>query len=444
MKLVYSNKTILAPMVRIGTLPMRLLCLDYGADIVYCEELIDWKLLRSERKINDVLGTVDFVDKTDGTIVFRTCEREKDRVVLQMGTCDPERALKAAKLVENDVAAVDINMGCPKEFSIKGGMGVALLSDPSKAQSILRTLVNGLQCPVTCKIRVFPDCSETINLCKGLEDCGIKAIGVHGRTKQERPQHSNRNDMIKAIANALTIPVIANGGSKEIECFEDIDKFRRATGCSSVMIARSAEWNCSIFRKQGKLPLDEVIISYLHYAIDYDNSPSNTKYCVQNMLRELQDTPRGRLFLETQTLEQICDIWKIGDYCRQKQNEYRTKGLKGRVDVIPMEAKRLKIDTDVNHLHCAFLRSLYPKDTDLPKTKLLIWTRIQGWKQPSYKTIQLDKLFQSMVIVNGIKYGSTYWEKNKRWAEQGAAIVCLCLNNVIDINTLRKNGSIAG
>jgi tRNA-dihydrouridine synthase 2 len=53
--------------------------------------------------------------------VFRTCEEEKSKVVLQMGTCSPARALAVARLVEHDVAAIDINMGCPKDFSIKGG-----------------------------------------------------------------------------------------------------------------------------------------------------------------------------------------------------------------------------------------------------------------------------------------------------------------------------------
>jgi tRNA-dihydrouridine synthase 2 len=71
------------------------------------------------------------------------------------------------------------------------------------------------------------------------------------------------------------------------------------------MIARTAEGNCSIFRKQGLLDLESVIVNYLKYAIDYDNSPSNTKYCIQNMLKELQETPRGKKFLECQTLEQI-------------------------------------------------------------------------------------------------------------------------------------------
>lgn len=151
----YKNKIILAPMVRVGTLPMRLLALEYGADIVYSEELIDWKFLKSVRRVNDVLGTVDYIDKSDGTVVFRTCGTEKERVVVQLGTCDAQRALKVAKMIENDVAGIDINMGCPKEFSLKGGMGAALLTNPEKAKAILSTLVQNLKIPVTCKIRVF-------------------------------------------------------------------------------------------------------------------------------------------------------------------------------------------------------------------------------------------------------------------------------------------------
>lgn len=92
-----------------------------------------------------------------------------------------------------------------------------------------------------------------------------------------------------------------------------------------------------------------------------------------------------------------------------KQNEYRAQGLKGRVDVVPIGAKKRKIDKDVIQLHCAFLRSLYNLDIDLPKSRLLMWTRNQGWKQPMYTTLQIDKLFQSTVIVNDMKYTSTYW-----------------------------------
>ena len=208
-------------------------------------------------------------------------------------------------MVENDVAGIDVNMGCPKRFSILGGMGAALLEKPEKAKEILKTLVDGLKIPVTCKIRVLPTLEKTLELCDILASTGISAITVHGRTRDERPQHPNRNDILKKIAEHLSIPVIANGGSREIEKRADIFKFRKETGCSSVMIARTAEWNCSIFRKEGLLPMEEVIKSYLKLAVDFDNAPTNSKYCVQNILRDLQDSTLGRRFLDTQTLEQI-------------------------------------------------------------------------------------------------------------------------------------------
>lgn len=445
----YKNKLILAPMVRIGTLPMRLLALDYGADIVYCEELIDWKLLRSVRRENDVLGTVDYLDKTDGTVVFRTTSREKDKVVLQLGSCNADRAVTVARMLEKDVAAIDLNMGCPKKFSVDGGMGAALLSQPEKALDILRSLTKAVNIPVTCKIRVLPSLDETIELCKILESSGISAIAVHGRTKEERQQHPNRNHVIQAISKSLNIPVIANGGSREIECYEDIAKFREVTGCSCVMLARAAEWNCSVFRAEGKLLLDDVIKSYLKYAVDYDNAPANTKYCVQNMLRELQETPRGKKFLEAQTLEQICSLWDMGEYCRAKQSKYKELGLYTRRDVIPgslePSLKKRKVeaeDTDVFELQCAFYRSVYLSDVDLPKTKLLVYAKKNGLGQPKYDTRQEDKLFKSVVTVNHKKYSSSYWEKNKRWAEQGAALVCLCALGIVSKEELMRNGSI--
>ena len=81
-RLEYRGKMILAPMVKVGTLPMRLLALEYGADIVYTEEIIDMRLLASERVENKLLGTIDYIDRRDNTLVFRTCPKEKDRLVL--------------------------------------------------------------------------------------------------------------------------------------------------------------------------------------------------------------------------------------------------------------------------------------------------------------------------------------------------------------------------
>lgn len=100
-------------------------------------------------------------------------------------------------------------MGCPKEFSLKGGMGAALLANPEKAKGILSTLVQNIKVPITCKIRVFNNIEDTLDLVQQLESTGIAAIAVHGRTRTERRQHPNRNDTIKKIAESVKIPVIA-------------------------------------------------------------------------------------------------------------------------------------------------------------------------------------------------------------------------------------------
>lgn len=93
----YTKKHILAPMVRIGTLPIRLLALECGADLVYSEELIDYRLLKCRRIENVLLGSVDFVDP-DNQIIYRTCNNERGRNILQIGTCSPERAVKVSCL----------------------------------------------------------------------------------------------------------------------------------------------------------------------------------------------------------------------------------------------------------------------------------------------------------------------------------------------------------
>lgn len=95
------------------------------------------------------------------------------------------------------------------------------------------------------------DVESTVKLAEEFQAIGISAIAVHGRKIHERPQHANDAGGIRAVSERLTIPVISNGGSRDIEKYEDILKFKNSCGSSSVMIARAAEWNVSIFRKEG-------------------------------------------------------------------------------------------------------------------------------------------------------------------------------------------------
>lgn len=139
-------------------------------------------------------------------------------------------------------------------------------------------------------------------------------------------------------------------------------------------------------------------------------------------------------------------IWDLDDYCRKKQLEYQAKGILGRRNITPdmfaPATKKLKIDhADVTTMACAFVRASYTHDPDLPKSMLNVFCTKNKWKA-FYETIQEDKLFRSVVDVNGLRYSSTFWEKNKRNAEQGAAIVALLTLGVINRESLIKQGSI--
>ena len=158
----------LAPMVRCGTLPLRALALQQGADLVWGEEIIAQRLAGCVREENVALGTVDFwTGDHKRNLVLRTNrELERGRLVCQLGVASAEHALAAAKVVEADVDQIDINMGCPKKFSVQGGMGAALLKNQEAAVEIVRTLAQNLSIPVSAKIRLLETQEKTVAFAK--------------------------------------------------------------------------------------------------------------------------------------------------------------------------------------------------------------------------------------------------------------------------------------
>lgn len=372
------------------------------------------------------MGTVDFV-LTDGTVVFRTCDAEKQRVVFQMGTADPERALKVAKLLENDVAGIDVNMGCPKDYSCKGGMGAALLTQPDTVRKILTTLVQGVSKPVTCKIRILPTVEETIAFAKMVEETGIVAVAVHGREKHERSRDPVHINVIREVAKAVSIPVIANGVSLMINTYKDIEKYRQETGCSSVMLARAAQWNPSIFRKEGRLSASEVITEYIKLAINFDNNFGNTKYCLQRLLHEDTTSTEALQLLHAKEMLEICEIWNLTSYYDDavQRRTHKMETMKDNENE-KRKRKRSNLSSEITEMKVKYLRKLYTGGVT-PKGILLEWSRRNSIKQPTYETIEReeDRWFKSVVVVGDKKYSSTEWEGSKKAAEQAAAIVCL-------------------
>ncbi|KAJ1555115.1 tRNA-dihydrouridine(20) synthase [NAD(P)+]-like, partial [Nowakowskiella sp. JEL0078] len=251
-----NNKLVLAPMVRVGTLPMRLMALRYGADIVYSPEIVDKRLItciRGAVVVNltckcclDDLGTIDFISQVDNSLCLRIHSLEKSSLIVQIGTADPELAVRAAKVVAGDVAGIDVNCGCPKRFSLQGGMGAALLSDPKKLCRIVNNLIENINVPISVKVRILNTTKETIELLKEVANTGVKAIAVHCRTKYETPTDSGHWDYFPPIVEAIPaiIPIIANG---DIFSPPDFPELLRDSGISSFMLARGAQWNPSIF-----------------------------------------------------------------------------------------------------------------------------------------------------------------------------------------------------
>uniref|UniRef100_A0A7E4V020 DRBM domain-containing protein n=1 Tax=Panagrellus redivivus TaxID=6233 RepID=A0A7E4V020_PANRE len=414
----YANKIALAPMVKGGRTPLRLLALKYGAELVYTEEIVDVKLLHSRRVVNDILGTVDYLNNTE--VVLRIAKEEREKIVLQIGTNNAENAVGVLKKLQGDVAALDVNMGCPKPFSISGGMGAALLSKPESVKHILTALVANATIPISCKIRVLDEPSKTAEFVKMLESTGIQAFGIHGRRRDERPGDDNRISEIKEVVGLVKIPVIANGNSYLIKENADIEKFRTDTTASSVMIGRKALQNPSIFRKEGVLTMEEEISDFLDLACQYDESYTQTKYVVQRILGGQQEfDPRGRATVAAVNVIEICQAWgkedvyiKWRDY-RRRHSLKRKEGPLEDVDgiqtgAITFPAKRLKLKIT-------------------PKLLLNTYCDEKYIARPKYSTSKRDSdhRFEGVVEIDGKKYSSNVSQPNIKMAEQVAALVAI-------------------
>ncbi len=168
---------------------------------------------------------------------------------VQIAGADPEMMAFAARYnVEQGAQIVDINMGCPAKKVNKKLAGSALLRQPELVRTICRAVVDAVEVPVTLKIRTGwdPDNRNGEEIARIAEDCGIAALAVHGRTRTDLYRGEAEYDTIRAIKQAVSIPVVANG---------DIDSPEKAryvldyTGVDAVMIGRAAQGRPWIFRE---------------------------------------------------------------------------------------------------------------------------------------------------------------------------------------------------
>lgn len=231
-------------------------------------------------------------------------------------------------------------MGCPKHFSVSGGMGAALLSKPEVVRDIISTLVRnmGSEVAITAKIRLFPEVKQTLEFMNILVGAGVKAIAVHSRQVPERPRDPARWLEIKQIAELWgdnPVPLIHNGDVFKVE---DIERSRKEAGINTIMIARGAIKDPSIFAEDTTklVPLEESMKQYTRLSVEFHNPINNTKYTLMKMLEEtkqggvtlLGSTQTGKELTTAKSMLDICKIWKLED-CYNKIQEPPQRLTKG-------------------------------------------------------------------------------------------------------------------
>lgn len=256
-----GHKLILGPMVRASSLPLRLACLGKGATCVYSEEIPALKASSLTRERNETLNTIDFLTGEHNNVLFRThevMEQSKKLCVLQIGAADSVSALRAAQVFEKDVAAIDINMGCPKHFAVSTKMGAALMTRPETAEDIIKTLRRNLTIPISVKTRLQGnksqvegnvDTAATIEWAQRLQMSGAQAITIHARTPAEMYRDHCHEEVFTILQQKLhtsRTPLTYNG---DIWTVEDRDRISHLTGITSFMICRAAMWNPAIFSR---------------------------------------------------------------------------------------------------------------------------------------------------------------------------------------------------
>lgn len=232
-KINIKNAVLLAPMEDVTEMPFRIICKEFGADIVYSEFISSEALYRG-------------VEKSLRKIEFSAFERP---IGIQIFGANDEPMVESAKLVERyNPDILDINFGCWVKNVVRNNAGAAMLKEPRRMQELTSLVVKNVNLPVTVKTRLGWNNTSIVisDVARMLEDAGISALTIHCRTREEAHKGVADWSWIPKVKQVVSIPVILNG---DVKSAEDVQRAFRETGCDGVMIGRAAIGNPFIFRE---------------------------------------------------------------------------------------------------------------------------------------------------------------------------------------------------
>ncbi|KAA1479441.1 FMN-linked oxidoreductase [Dentipellis sp. KUC8613] len=258
-----SPKYVVAPMVDQSELAWRRLSRRYGAQLVYTP-MINAKMFAEGARTNYREQNFSIAHGEEGG--------PEDRpLIVQFCANSPEHLLTSAKVVEAHCDAIDLNLGCPQDIAKKGHYGSFLQDEWDLIYKLINTLHENLSIPVTAKFRVFPTVEKTVEYAKMLERAGAQILTCHGRLREQRGHQSGLADWdkIRAVKQAVSVPVFANGN---ILYHSDIERCLAETGADAVMSAEGQLYNAALFAKADHILPS--VSSHAPVSYSVDSAPS--------------------------------------------------------------------------------------------------------------------------------------------------------------------------